>query len=37
MLQDDVKVAASQEIVDLAIKNQNDFYNGIGVVGEKTE
>ncbi len=37
VLQDDVKVAASQEIVDLAIKNQNDFYNGIGVVGEKTE
>ncbi len=37
VLQDDVKVAASQEIVDLAIKNQNDFDNGIGVVSEKTE
>lgn len=33
VLQDDVKVAASQEIVDLAIKNQTDFENGIGVVG----
>lgn len=37
VLQDDVKVAAAQEVVDLAIKNQNDFDNGIGVVGEKTE
>jgi hypothetical protein len=37
VLQDDVKVAASQEIVDLAIKNQNDFDNGIGVVGEQSK
>jgi len=37
VLQDDVKVAASQEIVDLAIKNQNDFDNGIGVIGEKSK
>lgn len=34
VLQNDVKVAASQEIVDLAIKNQTDFENGVGVVGE---
>ncbi|KXO82665.1 hypothetical protein AYL20_01325 [Acinetobacter venetianus] len=34
VLQDDVQVAASQEIVDLAIKNQTDFNNGVGVVGE---
>ncbi|WP_202741494.1 hypothetical protein [Acinetobacter sp. 'aerobic (ED)'] len=33
ILQDDVPVAADQEIVDLAIKNQTDFYNGVGVVG----
>lgn len=35
VLQEDVPVAADQKIVDLAIKNQTDFYNGIGVVGEK--
>ncbi|RZF53681.1 hypothetical protein EXE30_06815 [Acinetobacter halotolerans] len=36
VLQDDVQVGADQTIVDLAIKNQNDFENGIGVVGEST-
>ncbi|MCH7391828.1 hypothetical protein [Acinetobacter dispersus] len=34
VLQEDVPVAADQKVVDLAIKNQTDFYNGVGVVGE---
>lgn len=33
VLQEDVPVVADQKIVDLAIKNQTDFYNGVGVVG----
>lgn len=37
VLQEDVKVGADQKIIGLAIKNQTDFSNGVGVVGWGSE
>lgn len=37
ILQEDVKGNASQEYIDKTIKDQEDFHNGIGVVGEQSK
>ncbi len=37
VLQEDVKGNASQEYIDKTIQDQNDFFNGIGVVSGNCE